>query len=94
MDDVIKALCHLTGEPLACSWGLRRQIEDKRAPWGEWFEVGQFFRCRVYKKGTAHFEFLSEDVWVKFNARVAQIKGWRIGSRTSKTSTSSRNRRK
>lgn len=32
-----------------------------REQWGVWFIWG-FFRCKTYKKGTIHFEFLDEDV--------------------------------
>lgn len=87
MDDVIKALCCLTGEPYNDKYySVGAEFNDKRVAWGEWVNVGQFFRCRVYKKGTAHFEFLSDEVWASFNARVAQLRGWRLGSCTSKSS--------
>ena len=47
--------------------------------WGDWFVWG-FFRCKAFKKGTMHFEFLDEKVWWKFNQTVAKVRGWSIGS--------------
>ena len=75
MEDVCKALCFITGnnydwvEPL-CD---HHQKED----WGTWFNWG-FFRCKAFKKGTMHFEFLDEDVWMKFNQKVAELRGWEL----------------
>jgi predicted RNA methylase len=50
-------------------------IEDSQPEWGQWFEWG-FFRCRAYKKGTMHFEFLDRELWGRFNQRVAKLKGY------------------
>jgi hypothetical protein len=44
--------------------------------WGQWVEWG-FFRVKGHKKGTLHVEFLDEDVWLKFNQRVAEVRGWK-----------------
>lgn len=46
--------------------------------WGQWYEWKPLFRVRGYKKGTMHFEFLDEDVWMKFNIAVAKAKGWQL----------------
>ena len=35
-----------------------------------------FFKCRGYKKGTMHFEFLDEQIWYILNQNVARIKGF------------------
>ncbi len=40
--------------------------------------VPGFFRIRGYKKGTMHFEFIDENVWMMFNLEVARIKGWQL----------------
>ena len=42
-----------------------------------------FFRCKAYKKGTMHFEFLDEDVWYKFNYEVAKQRGWALPKKTA-----------
>jgi 16S rRNA G966 N2-methylase RsmD len=52
--------------------------------WGKWFEWG-FFKVRCYKKGTIHFEFKDEDVWAKFNQRVAKIKGYPLPEKKEQT---------
>lgn len=44
--------------------------------WGEWIDW-EFFRVKGFKKGTMHFEFKDEDLWRKFNQKVAEIKGWK-----------------
>jgi len=79
------------GKPIADGYGYSksRKLEDIEAKqtqrpgskilkiekeFGKWFET-DFFRIRCYKKGTMHFEFKSEDVWARFNKRVAKIKG-------------------
>ena len=41
---------------------------------GEWNDWG-FFEFKVFKKGTGHFRFKSQDDWAALNARVARIKG-------------------
>jgi hypothetical protein len=46
------------------------------------FLKNDFFRVRGYKKGTMHFEFVDEDVWMEFNLRVAKIKGWALPKKT------------
>lgn len=82
MEDVCKALCYVTGTNYDCVRGLRYAHHDKEA-WGEWFNWG-FFRCKAFKKGTMHFEFLDEDVWYKFNAEVAKQRGWALPRKAAK----------
>ncbi len=77
--DVCKALCYLTGQNYDNIADLRDFHE--RVDWGKWFRWG-FFRCKAFKKGTMHFEFLDEEVWMKFNAKVASLRGWRLPRKT------------
>lgn len=79
IDDVTKALCYMTGTEWESIGWLSSHVSKLRPHWGEWFEWG-FFRCRGYKKGTMHFEFIDENVWYRFNQEVAQRRGWKIGS--------------
>ncbi|MEY2643703.1 MAG: hypothetical protein RLZZ611_352 [Cyanobacteriota bacterium] len=70
--DLIKALCYITGREYA-------EVQDPacgmREIWpGEWQDWG-FFEFKVYKKGTGHFRFKSQDDWAALNARIARIKG-------------------
>ena len=73
IQDLIKALCFLTGRAYAEVAQPTKPADGTFWP-GEWYEWG-FFRFRAYKKGTVHFEFLNEEVWAAVNARYARIKG-------------------
>jgi len=39
-----------------------------------WYEWG-FFRFKLYKKGTGHFEFLNIEDWAKLNQAYGKAKG-------------------
>lgn len=92
IEDIIRALCYLTGTPYENTCGLREFFNEFKIPWGQWKPMGffrysegkepvylpGFFKVRGYKKGTLHFEFIDEEVWTKFNRTVAEIKGWRL----------------
>jgi hypothetical protein len=80
LEDVCKALCYITGTNYDHVSSLR--CHHDREAWGEWFVWG-FFRCKAYKKGTMHFEFLDEDVWYKFNYEVAKQRGWALPKKTA-----------
>lgn len=82
LDDINKALCFITGKRFEDIPDIRRFEYDK-AQWGTWYEWG-FFRIKFFKKGTVHCEFLDEDVWMRFNAEVARIKGWALPKNTAK----------
>lgn len=102
IEDLIKALCYLTGknydhvikrriesEDGEVSWvhnSLYSFFSNNRIPWGQWVQWNDFLRVRGYKKGTMHFEFVSEEVWMEFNIRVAKIKGWALPKKTDKKS--------
>lgn len=120
IEDLVKALCYITGEDYDDKIGLvemirypyylvrdgkcvrqteegfkhwivkertLEEIEKKQKyypgseivhadmQWGQWFDW-TYFRCKGYKKGTIHFEFKDEDVWAKFNQRIAKLKGY------------------
>lgn len=83
IDDLVKALCWLTGRDYAKIPSLESVCSRLHPGFGEWFHWA-FFRVRMYKKGTAHFEFLDEDVWARFNREVAKIRGWNLGSKEEK----------
>lgn len=92
IEDIIKALCYVTGTPYDRTCSLRDCVNNSHIEWGKWAPMGKyvyrkdqepeyipgFFKIRGYKKGTMHFEFLDEDVWAKFNIAVAKIKGWQL----------------
>jgi len=73
----------LVDNNLTCQKTLYNFFSDSKTPWGEWVQWNEFFRVRGYKKGTMHFEFVDENVWMEFNRRVAKIKGWAIPQKTN-----------
>lgn len=75
MDDVLKALQHLTGTQ--GNTNLSQLIKEGFTAWGQWFDCGEWFRARCYKKGTVHFEFRDEKVLELFNATAARALGGR-----------------
>ena len=81
MEDVCKTLCFITGTNYEEIWKLKEH--HNKEEWGEWFVWG-FFRCKAFKKGTMHFEFLDEEVWMKFNQRVAELRGWHLPKKSEK----------
>ena len=74
IEDLEKALCYITGE----NWDEIQTIygSGRNTPYGEWCDNTTFFRYKGFKKGTLHVEFKDEEVWAKFNQRVAKIKGY------------------
>ncbi|MDR2286208.1 MAG: DUF4942 domain-containing protein [Prevotellaceae bacterium] len=77
VDDIVKALCYITGMNYSNCTRLSDFLYNMKAEWGKQYEWG-FFRIRGYKKGTMHFEFVDEKIWEKFNRSVAEIKGWAL----------------
>ena len=84
IDDIVKALCHITGTNYDDIPNISTFVNETRMNWGQWYEWG-FFRIRGYKKGTMHFEFVNEDVWYKFNQAVASVKGWQLPKQHKKS---------
>lgn len=75
IEDVVKALCYITGTNYDSIQGLYRFVHDRKLSYGTWYEWS-FFRIKGFKKGTMHFEFKDEDVWMRFNQAVAKHRGW------------------
>lgn len=80
MQDVIKALCYITGENYDTIPDIEQFLYDNNIRWGTWFNWA-FFRAKGFKKGTMHFEFLDEKVWMMFNQAVAEQRGWVLPKR-------------
>lgn len=87
IDDIVKALCYFTGTKYDEKDPLHN-INSRKLEWGAWYEW-TFFRIKAFKKGTMHFEFLSEDIWAEFNRKVASLRGWRLPKTTKKSRTKS-----
>jgi hypothetical protein len=75
IEDFAKALCYLTGDDYDKMVSLSETVRNHRYHYGGWFTWG-YFKCKAFKKGTMHFEFLDEDLWAKFNQRIAKLKGY------------------
>lgn len=99
IDDVMKALCFLTGRDYSDITDLYTFARQNNLLWGQWYDwtnivtdkdgntirKWSFFRIRGYKKGTMHFEFVDENVWYKFNQAVASVKGWQLPKQHKKS---------
>ncbi len=77
IEDVVKALCHITGTNYDDMGSLSQFVREMNMKWGKWYYWG-FFKIKGFKKGTMHFEFQDEDTWYKFNQAVAKVKGWQL----------------
>ncbi len=90
MDDVVKALCYVTGRPYQwverdengnekkCHMRTLSEFADQmKMSWGVWYDW-TFFRIKGFKKGTMHFEFQNDDDWALFNQAVAKVRGWEL----------------
>jgi hypothetical protein len=75
IEDMQKALCFLTGMDYTTCTTLHNFFSGTAMAFGQWYSWG-FFEVRAYKKGTMHFKFQNEDLWAKFNQRIAKIKGF------------------
>lgn len=75
IEDVVKALCYITGTNYDSLQKLRDYVYHSKLNYGTWYEWA-FFKIKGFKKGTMHFEFLDEKVWMLFNQEVAKQRGW------------------
>ena len=80
--DFEKALCYINGLNYDEVETVRRSVN--RNTYGEWY-TSHFFKYKGYKNGNMHFEFVSEDVWHKFNQNVARIKVYPLFEGKEKT---------
>lgn len=80
IEDLFKALNYISGDNIMLD--LYQYLRENDIPYGEWFNFG-YFRIKGFKKGTMHFEFLDENLWMEFNQRVAKIKGWALPKKTA-----------
>ena len=83
IEDVIKALCYITGTNYDNITNLRDFVYRNNLSYGTWYEWA-FFRIKGFKKGTMHFEFTDEDVWIRFNQQVAKQRGWVLPKKSKK----------
>lgn len=82
LNDVCKALEYISGKREL--YNMFDYIRYNRLDWGVWHTYGGFFRFKGFKKGTMHVEFLDDDLWMLFNRRVAEIRGWELPKKSEK----------
>ena len=59
-------------------------LKQRECETGSWYQLNEFIKFKIYKKGTIHFQFTDLDVWNRFNTEVARIKGWALPKQTDK----------
>ena len=84
LQDLTKAICFLTGKnyddipSISLSSAKKdsegRLINENVFETNTWYVWG-FFKFKLYKKGTGHFQFLDENVWGILNQAYAKAKG-------------------
>jgi hypothetical protein len=70
--------------------GIASEMIHDEPAYGQWFEWA-YFRCKAFKKGSMHFEFKDPELWARFNARVAKIKGFVLFEGKEQTNFQKRN---
>jgi hypothetical protein len=97
IDDFVKALCYLTGEPYegkkTLSYWLNGDSRLHKKEWGQWYEF-YFFEVRFYKKGTLHAKFRDLKVWEAYNRKVAELKGYPLPENVHKEGKAPENQEK
>lgn len=83
IEDVVRALCYITATNYDEIPELNKYIYTNRVGYGVWFDWA-FFRVKAFKKGTMHFEFKDDDVWMRFNQAVAKHRGWVLPKKSKK----------
>lgn len=72
--DLEKVLCNLIGKDIMRIKTIEQTIKEG-VEFSKWYK-SEFFRFKVFKKGTIHFEFLDEKIWNQFNNRACEGKKW------------------
>ncbi|SKA09560.1 protein of unknown function [Cetobacterium ceti] len=72
--DLEKVLCNLIGKDIMRIKTIEQTIKEG-IEFSKWYK-SEFFRFKVFKKGTIHFEFLDEKIWNQFNNRACEGKKW------------------
>lgn len=74
LDDVDRAMCHVTGKSLENIVRIAAAAYEKTRveAFGEEFE-SEFFTGKIFKKGTIHLRFKDLFVWEQFNLAAAKI---------------------
>lgn len=74
IEDLEKAICFNEGKDWSQIKNLNSVVNNNN--YGEWYEDHEFFRFKAFKKGTMHFQFKDEELWARFNQKIAKLKGY------------------
>lgn len=98
LEDVDRALCHLTGDKLIQQDGTTGIVTISQALKAHFEELGNvttgkfenkleshFFKIKFFKKGTIHLEFKSKQTWQFFNEKACELRGYPLPASTKKT---------
>lgn len=69
-----KVLCNLVGRDISRVLTVE-YIVNNGIEFRKWNNL-EFFKFKVFKKGTIHFEFLNEKIWNEFNRIPCEGKKW------------------
>lgn len=72
--DLEKVLCNLVGKDISKILTIESVIKNE-VEFGKW-NTSEFFKFKVFKKGTIHFEFLDNKIWDEFNIKACEGKNW------------------
>lgn len=78
LDDIDKAMCHVTGKSFHGVKLIRVALEEAFRNKGvqPGYVDTEFFTVRFFKKGTLHLKFKDAKVWELFNVAAAKGRGW------------------
>lgn len=82
IEDLTKALCWMTGRKFEEIGSFYQFIQAGKFDFNKWQEYG-FLKFKGFKKGSGHFEFLDEAVWIRFNQAACKAKGWQLPESTT-----------
>ncbi len=91
-NDIDKAICFVEGRAFTSIRTIYNSVIEtvrgirSASRWNEKTGAApqiesEFFRIRIFKKGTIHITFKDDDVWERFNVEAAKGKNW-IGAQT------------
>ncbi|WP_407537968.1 DUF4942 domain-containing protein [Cetobacterium somerae] len=67
-------MCNLIGKDIGRVLTIESKV-DMGVNFGEW-NNSEFFKFKIFKKGTIHFEFIDKNIWNEFNRVACEGKKW------------------
>lgn len=89
LNDLTKVMCFLTGvkynHDMSFTY-MRNRAEGENCNTfkaNTWYDFHEFFRFKVFKKGTMHLEFKDEYHWYLLNQRFGKLNGFNLPEKTN-----------